>query len=289
MKSSFIKSAKLLIVLNLCLTFSFLVWQGCQAATSRYFLHKSTSRLLDNVTGSEQLLLNSALPEVARSKLIRHHERFLSLSQSSRDELYDFANTLKNEAPLTPSLLLKQVFFSLAWELSPFLQAWIFFSLVLSLLCLNHKEGAREALIILPLILLAHFLLTPLDYLEPKNDPYPDEASLLQQYFMAYPEENGSVTTDLLVNAWHFYLAKNWSTNTSLSADDLKPKLSQVAEEGEFYFNLDRLKYRMHSLQATEQAKSITLSFFPRLLLLLWSSFFFLSLQLSRPLLIHDA
>jgi hypothetical protein len=119
----------------------------------------------------------------------------------------------------------------LVQEIPPFEQAWIFFSILISILILVKREGAKQAAWILPLITLAFIAdnllsgTSPLPSLDQKL--IPTEAFIIDNYLLL--PEGSQATKEDLEKGWKSYLIKNWSPQ------------SQV-EEGEYNFTLARMQ-----------------------------------------------
>ncbi len=118
-----------------------------------------------------------------------------------------------------------------------FALAWIFFSLVISLLLLFHIEGAKAAVWILPLLVVGYgyFL-----YASPQTAPpglFPSEQYVRETYLL---EEENTSQREQLLQGWHHYVIHEWAHQTP-SAD---PALyDQQLDEGLFAFNIARLQW----------------------------------------------
>lgn len=195
------RKKRVLIILQLIFAFSLLVWVWIKPYTMKVVAKKSQTALYEMVMEREALF--NALPLDDQLILKEGHKQ-----------------------GKTPTLYIST---------SPFVIAWIFFAILVSILLLFQIEGAIASSWLLPALVLAYgyFLYTA----PPKKGGslFPTEEYVREHYLTE--EGRGR---DHLIKAWHRYLIVEWA-NESPSANDSLFK--EQLDKGLFAFNVERLKW----------------------------------------------
>lgn len=221
---------RLLAIIQLCLAFSLLFWYLIQPFMGEYFALRSRMLPYEYVMGTSELLKKEGYKE----KLARLELRFKELPPLQQTLLRNDYNQLSAYAKRPVFQKILDGLKTFLVEIPPFEQAWIFFSILISILILLKKEGAPVAAWILPLIVLAYAIDNQMSgkvSSPPDLHLFPTEEKILNQPL------HGSLTQqkEQLQQGWDRYLIDHWST---IQSDNEREQI----EEGEFQFTLARLK-----------------------------------------------
>lgn len=215
---------RLVVIIQLCLAFSLMLWVVFQPFMGEYFALRSRMLLYEYVMGTSTIFKSEDERE-------RQINRF-KLSPE-RELIIEDYRQLENYAKRSPLEKIKQGLQTLIQKVPPFEQAWIFFSIVISILILLRKEGATKVAWLLPLIVLAYALDNQtsgkMEGTQPDHHLFPPENLIVQKYIEEPFSKNPNEQRKQLEKGWNQYLIKNWSSNENL-------------EEGEFNFTVARLK-----------------------------------------------
>jgi hypothetical protein len=120
-------------------------------------------------------------------------------------------------------------------DIPPFEIAWIVFSIILSILVLKKREGARYAIWLIPLITALYGFQNMMQGTQPMD---PD--------LKLFPSTINANSLNELKTAWQKYLIQEWGhEQPSLDPEQFQSQL----ERGDFAFNVERL------IQRTEQGR----------------------------------
>ncbi len=144
---------RLMVILQLCLAFSLMLWYLIQPFMGEYFVLRSRMLLYEYVMGTSEILKGRPGQE---DKLVRQSQRFEQLPEARRQMLEWDYQMIKNYAQRPAWQKIKDGLRILIQDIPPFEQAWIFFSIVIGILILLKIEGAKQAAWLLPLIVLAY-------------------------------------------------------------------------------------------------------------------------------------
>ncbi len=267
--------ARVLAILQLCLAFTAIVWSAGLPFMGELFDLKSQGFLYQTVMGNEELAkqIGKSQDAVYLAHLQRNKNRFAELPLTVQEELVQRYNALQHKANALFTEKLYRSVQILVVETPPFEQAWIAFAIVISLMLLLRIEGALPALWLLPLIVVCYGVDNRLQGKEsPKNldlQLFPKEEVIVKDYLKEPLSQNILQQQQQLMHGWQMYLVQEWAHETP-SQD---PKLfEQQAEQGEFFFNVARLKIQTENLssQPLHQKKPLLLI----LIYFLWNLFF---------------
>lgn len=222
--------AKLLLILHLCITFSTILWILAKPPISTYYRKQSEILLHQYVMGAQGERLNQELfAKLPREKQTLIEKRYLELKEEPG-----------------PTFLQKTLHSLrvLSLDTPPFVRAWIFFSLLLSILSLLRIEGADKCLFLLPLITVAYGFFNVKDGktvdIPPGDALFPTEQVLLTQYLKEPQADTIRAQQAQLQRGFERFLIIEYAGEEPI------PATQQVqAQKGAFYFHLARLETMM--------------------------------------------
>lgn len=241
---------RVLAIINLCLTFTLLIWCLANPFLSKYFDIKSKTLLYQFVIGESKSFENiDKNKNVLQSSLAeRNYQKFKDLPfEKQKNLLNEFKNL---HTPLQLNFFEKcaVAIRHLIEEVPPLKLSWIFFSIVITILALKKVEGAKEVIWILPAIAICYlisisFNQNEINSVKKEKDIFPSEKYLINRYL------NGTLSSGIvqqrseLLRGWQLYLIEEWS-GMKLSEEDLtNPIIFQKGvEEGEYRFTLARIE-----------------------------------------------
>lgn len=197
---------RVFVIAHLCLAFSLICWVLAGPFMGEYFNYKSQLLLYESVIGSPEA------PEGTAAQTNAFH--FSALPEEKRAEIVEGYNAL--EAAGQTSFLYKfgQAWWELAFGLPPFVQAWLFFSLMICLLLLFRIEGATRAAWLLPLITVALIVESRVGgSVQPSQTErlFPSESYLIQKYGDRTSLDSLAAQKEALLQAWQRYLVAQWA------------------------------------------------------------------------------
>lgn len=235
---------RMVVIIQLCLAFALITWSAIQPFMGEFFSHKTRLNIYQMVMGNPQLI--HTVPEETKNeikeKINRNHSRFLLLPIDVQEKIQTQYKDLNAPTKTTFLEKTKRAFNILIFEIPPFSQAWIFFSIILSILLLLRIEGAQAASYLLPFIVLIYgmnnFLFAPLPPKSPDHSLFPSEKMIVENYLDEPFSHQILEQKEQLTKGWKRYLVQNW-TKQEPSKD--KALFEQQVEEGEFFFQMARL------------------------------------------------
>lgn len=249
-------------IIQLCLAFTALAWYAIYPFMGDWYAVKSQKLLFEAVMGKSD-------PKNAK--------RFENLPYSEQSTIERAYNELlvKRETPFATKSSF--IFRILIKEISPYEQAWIFFSILIAIFVLLQIKGVEHAIWILPALVLLfgienHFKKIP----EQTSSLFPAEKLLVERYLDG--NNSGSITQqrEQLENAWKRYLIQEWG-HEEPSSDS---KQFQEQYDNAFHsFNIARLKETLAkqgstlSYTAKRESPIVILIYFVWNLLFAWSVF----------------
>ena len=117
-------TTRVLLILHLCIVFTLVMWKFLSPFVSEHFSQQERLALFQNVLGV------SAHGNQTTAKEDRDAVRFKLLSPDVQEEIAT-SYSLEPTRGLTGTQKLQQAWRNLAWGNSPFIQAWILFSIIL--------------------------------------------------------------------------------------------------------------------------------------------------------------
>lgn len=239
--------ARILVIIQLCLVFWYLIWVGVQPFIGNYWERQSTLTLYRIVFGDANLIADDGSAEAMeqRSRLDQYGLLFDSLPLEQRERLREgYEELVQNKSPSFWEGSL-EAFSLFVWGIPPFVQGWLLFSLAVCFLVLFQIDGALLAAWLLPFLSLV-FAWDNIQHAPPPRQLpdlalFPTEEFLESQYLEGDIEGSVAEQRELLIKAWRLYLVKEWTSFTPSTDPEI---FSKQAEEGEFRFMLKRLELR---------------------------------------------
>lgn len=217
--------ARLAAIVQLCLAFTLLAWQGSLPFMGELFATKYKLLVYQHLMGK---------------KIEGHADRFAVLPE--RKQILEEYAFLQSDLD-TPFLTKIKRAFKGMWDLPLFEKAWIFFAILISIFLLKRVEGAAHIVWILPLLALAYAIENrlqgrPLEKTA-EEQLFPSEALILQKYVGEPLKPSIVEQHEQLQRGWQIYLIKEWAKEEP--SPDNQSFLKQV-EKGDFAFNLARIQ-----------------------------------------------
>lgn len=217
--------ARLAAIVQLCLAFTLLAWQGSLPFMGELFATKYKLLVYQHLMGK---------------KIDGHATRFASLPEKT--QILKEYELLQRDLETSFLAKIKRAVTGL-WNLPLFEKAWIFFAILLPILLLKRVEGAAQIVWILPILALAYGLDNRIHGLAPRKTAeerlFPSEERILQNYVGAPLKPSIIEQQKQLQLGWQTYLIKEWAKEEP--SQDEQQFLHQ-AEKGDFAFNLARIK-----------------------------------------------
>lgn len=267
---------RLVIILHLCILFSIISWIFLEPFMGNLYHYRTQLSLYETVMGNPHALekmQDSAEKSALTEKLTRNAARFASLSEAESGIILDSYEqfTARNEP--TAFEKFKGAFHTLL-SLSPYLQGWLLLSFAACLFLLLRIEGGAPATWLLFFLACAFTIQNQYQGIAPPKDPdahlFPSEQILLTEYLHEEPASSISDQYDQLKRGWEQYLITAWGNGD--------------AEEGEFLFNLNRLKLWIEAPAELHRNASFKHSLWLLIPFCLWNLFFALFVNRKQAL-----
>lgn len=203
---------KILIIIQLCLAFSFLFWLFIQPYVKNYVLKKTEAALYETLFSKNEMF--SALD---------------AQTQALLQNGYETINLRKN------ATFFSQLKFAFH-ETHPLAFAWLFFALVVSFLLLFHVKNAPFIAWILPSLVVFYAIFLAFEKPKLSSSIFPSENYVLQKY----TSNNDSQLSDKdrLRSGWQRYLITEWAHE---NPSENKEVLDSQLDKALFAFNVERL------------------------------------------------
>lgn len=231
------RKKRVLIIIHLCLAFTYLFWIVLHPILKEVVMKKSEAVLFENVIG------NAAL--------------FATLEPSVQEEIQGGHERLKQEHHGTYFENFSVSLFGLIWMIS---------SIMLAIFMLFRIEGAAPACWLLPMIVLAYgyFIGTAQPTLRP--DFFPSEEQLTP-----YMAQSDKKPREKLVEAWNAYLIAE-----KLHETPVEERYEEQIVHGNFLFNVERVRWLSQKKEGdvTMAASLFTPSAFQFILYIIWNFLF---------------
>lgn len=234
--------ARICAIIQLCLAFTVLLWNLSEPFAGELFAVKSHLLLYQDVMGIPS---HEAISTEKQARLAQNAALFQELPAKQRQPLTAAMQAIQTELQRSFFDKLTRAMHILAFEMPPFEQAWLLFSLLIPILLLKRVEGASAAVWLLPL-LTACYALDNRMYGVPhaphgEAHLYPSEKILIEEYLNAPLSPDIFTQQAELQQAWQLYLIKAWTKQTPSQDPDI---FKSQAAQGEFAFNVMRLQQR---------------------------------------------
>jgi len=263
--------ARVCAIIQLCLAFTIILWHMAQPFSGELFGVKSNLLLYQDVMGIPS---HDNPTEEKLSRLKHNHERFQALPSIQKQEIATGYQAVQKELQRTFLDKFIQSWHVLAFEIPAFEQAWLFFSVIISILLLKRVEGAAFAVWLLPLLTALYAFDSRWEGVSSSHSEahlYPTELILVTEYLDKPLSDNIFEQKDELQKAWQLYLIKDWAKQEP--ADDPTEQKLQ-AEQGEFAFNIMRIEWRSHNKPDNHPGKTPYEPLWVLTLYLFWNTYF---------------
>jgi hypothetical protein len=232
--------ARICAIIQLCLACMIILWNGSYPFMGELFAIKSRQLIYQEVMGAAPS--GSIAPERIE-RLQRNAEKFQNLPESEKKSITKGLSSIEKLLQRSFSDKLAHSLHILILELPAFEKMWLLLSLVIPVLLLKKVEGASLAVWLLPLLTL--FYVADNLWHAPAKTPSPDsllfptEEIILTQHLKEPLKPHISEQQAQLQRGWKLYIVAEWAKQKPSS--NLQVFEAQV-EEGEFAFNLERIK-----------------------------------------------
>lgn len=229
--------ARLCAIIQLCLAFMIILWNASQPFMGEIFTYKSQMLIYQDVMGISKL--SDSVDTITRRE--RNQQRFEALSPAEKTQLTQYYRELLKLSQRTFIEKFGRSLHILAFEIPFYEQLWLILSLILPILLLKRIEGAEQAIWLLPLLSCVYAFDNHRygRYAPPSAEAqlFPSEYVLMNEYLKQPLSSDLLEQKEQLLAAWRLYLIQEWTS-------PLKGNLSidQSSEEGEFAFNIARIK-----------------------------------------------
>lgn len=265
--------ARICAIIQLCLAFSVLLWNASEPFVGEIFTLKSRLLFYQDVMGIQT---GGEVSQEKVERLARNAERFQALPKKMKEKLTQDFQQIQKQLQRSFWDKLTSVVSLFSAKISPYELAWIFFSIVISIMLLKRVDGASEAVWLLP-ILVACYAADARLFPKPTENAFeaglfPTESELVENYVHGPLSENVFEQQEQLLNGWKRYLIINW-TKQAPSTD--QAAFERQVEDGEFNFTLERLKLRGEHSNFLTLTKSAPPPSIPLILLyFFWNTYF---------------
>lgn len=265
--------ARICAIIQLCLAFSVLLWNASEPFVGEIFTLKSRLLFYQDVMGIQTA--EQASPEKAE-RLARNAERFKALPKKLKEKIAQNFQQIQKQLQRSFWDKLNSVVGLFASKISPYELAWIFFSIMISIMLLKRVEGASQAVWLLPLLVACYAVDARLFPAANENSfeagLFPTENELIENYIQGPLSENVFEQQEQMLQGWKRYLIINW---TGQAPSDDKVFFERQVEDGEFNFTLERLKLRGKQSNFLTLAKSAPPPSYPLIMLyFFWNTYF---------------
>jgi|694.fasta_scaffold57634_1 cytochrome c peroxidase len=214
--------ARVAAILQLCFAFTLILWHAGQPFMGDLFTLKSNNLIFEAVMS---------------------HADFHQLSEEEQQYFVQSYRNLQGQLKKPFHHKLKEALRRLLFDISPLEAAWIFFSIILSILLLLRFEGAKEALWLLPLLTIAYAADNRLSGKPMKASSesrlFPAESFLVDKYLHRPLSASIFEQQAQLQEGWELYLIDAWAKE---SPSTMLEAYQKQLEKGQFRFNVARLK-----------------------------------------------
>lgn len=264
--SSFPTRLRVLVILQLCLAFTLLIFYAGYPFLAEIFEIKSKLIVYESVTTKSD-------PEISAL--------FSSLPLESQGIIAKNGQCLYEMLGRPFSHKLCDALRILLWEIPPFERAWLLFAIVISILLLLRFEGASRAVWLLPLIVIAHgcdLAWRPHNLsIQDDRARFPSEEYICHHYLLQPLSSRLSEQKTQLFEAWQRYLICEWTRETPSNQPET---FLQQTKKGLFLFNAasllrDDFSSQNHGFGPVPSTSSPLL-----ILYFLWNAYFAWQLRL---------
>jgi hypothetical protein len=232
--------ARICAIVQLCLAFSLFLWIASEPFVGEIFTLKSKQLFYQDVMGIPS---KDNLSQEAVARLERNSERYKALSKKQQYELKQSYQSLQKQLQRSFWDKLTSMVALFVYRTSPYELAWIFFSIIVSIMLLKKVEGAAHAVWLLPVLVAVYAVdarwFNPKEQRSPDAALFPTENELVENYLDEKLNDDIFEQHNQLMKGWKKYLVVNWTQKEFSS--EITSFENQV-EEGEFNFTLARIE-----------------------------------------------
>lgn len=256
---------RVMAIIQLCLAFTLICWNLATPFMGEHFILQRKMKLVETVLGDA--------------------ERFTRLPFEVQNELLRFNHFLHESSSFLGKI--ERAFWQLLVALPPFELAWIVFAIVIGVMVLKKRSGARQAAWLLPLLAMVH-LCDNLYFgverpLTAEARLYPSEQHLIGTYVSNPLSADIREQHRQLKEAWERYIVAEWVQEEP--AID-KEKFNEQVRDGEYRFTVARVQALGHEKQyAIQKPLLIREPLFFLLAYLIWNGLF--AYVATKPLLVQ--
>jgi len=233
---------RVLAIFQLCLAFIAICVYAGHPFMGALFNQKAQLSLFENVMGT----LPEPLTEQDRTQQQFNNNQFSQLSVGEKTAIlakYHQIQQIGNSSFLAKC---QEACVLLIFKTPPFTKAWIFFSILLSILMLRKREGAAQAAWVLPILACAFawdsYQNLDKQAISPEAKLFPSEQVVMRDYLKEPLSSSILEQHQQLKKGWNQYLIIEWAREIP---SPFSTTHNLQVFKGEFAFNLARLKLQI--------------------------------------------
>lgn len=238
--------ARVLAIIQLCIAFTVILNAMSYPFMGELFENKSTKLVYDTVMGTNthvaEMISDPDKQAQYRHYQHRNAERFAKLPEMQREQILAQYQRLQANNNRTFFAKLMRSLHILFFEISPWKQAWMLLSIVVSLLLLKRYEGAAHAIWLLPFLALLYAINNQthgIDGMSHEARLFPSEEVIVEKYLEKPLSHHILEQEEQLREGWQRYLVREW---TPAEPSQTKETFALQVEEAEFAFGIARLE-----------------------------------------------
>ena len=232
--------ARVVSIIQLCLAFVIILWNLSEPFTGELFSVRSKLILYDDVMGTAP---RQGLSSERQEQLDRNAEYFAAVPQPQKDIILKGLQRTTKELHRPFLKKMERSLSILAFNIPSFEQAWLLFSIIISIMLLKKVEGARLAVWLLPVLAVCYAIDNRSHGLKPHLPAdaqlFPSEEVIVEDYYRKPLSESIFEQQGQLKEAWNIYLLREWSLG--LDNKDEEVDQNEALSNASFRFNLARL------------------------------------------------
>lgn len=258
--------ARVVAIIQLCLAFSLLLWQASQPFMGDLFHIRSQMLVHHDVMGINK---RDDATQEDKDRLARNAERFANLPKNLKKNITEKYVSLQRQLDDSFKQKMERLLHIFVYEVSLYELAWIFFSIIISVMLLKRVDGARHAAWLLPALALLFLLDSQKQGTHraqnPENQLFPSEQTIVESYLKEPLRGDILTQRELLLRGWNIYLIQKWAHEKPSEDPNI---FKTQTETGEFAFNVMRLEKSQLAFPASHP------SLFLMSLYVVWNGFF---------------
>lgn len=229
-------SQRVLAITQLCIAFSLILWYVFQPFMGEYFNLRSRMVVYEYAMGTSDTVKKKG----EEGKMQKNAKRFANLPQAEKVKLLNDYQQLQNFAQRPVYVKIWDGLKVLFLGIPAFEVAWIFFSVVIAILLLLKVDGSKQAVWLLPVLVLCYAIDNRLEGTPKRMSAdqrlFPSEEIIVEKYIKRPLSHSPAEQQQQLLRGWEAYLIDQWLPNNDLSMD-----WAEKVEKAEFQFTIARL------------------------------------------------